>query len=98
MVVPAVIIAAMAILAAADRREPSSPVHLFLLLLAGAALMALSGFARPRSFLYLAPVLAALLNSSGAICRNRFVGYPRQSPSRLGSGPRLPQAAGRAAA
>lgn len=61
MVVPAVIIAAMAILAAVDRREPSHPVHLFLLLLAGAALMALSGFARPRSFLYLAPVLAALL-------------------------------------
>jgi hypothetical protein len=63
IVVPAAIISAIAFAAAIDRRQPQKPVHLLLLIIAATALMALAGFAKPRSFLYLAPMVAALLTS-----------------------------------
>ena len=59
-VIPAVIITALAGFALVDRRKPDSPVHLFLLMLCGLAIMSLMGFAKPRSFLYLAPLVVAL--------------------------------------
>ena len=58
IVVPVVVIATLAILAAVDRRQPAAPVHLMLLMAGTAALMALAGLAQPRSFLYLAPIVA----------------------------------------
>lgn len=61
IVVPAVVISAIAMVSAIDRKHPADPVHLLVLLLAAAMLMVLPGFAKPRSFLYLAPVLAAVL-------------------------------------
>jgi len=61
IVVPAVAVFAVAAIGAIDRREPGKPVHMFLLMLSGPALMALAGFSTPRSFLYLAPVAAGLL-------------------------------------
>jgi hypothetical protein len=61
IVVPAIAIAALAVYAAFDRKRPSAPSHFLLLLLATAALTVLPGFARPRSFLYLAPVVMLLV-------------------------------------
>jgi hypothetical protein len=61
IVVPAVIISALAFAAAIDRREPQKPAHFLLLIIAATVLLALAGFAKPRSFLYLAPMVAALL-------------------------------------
>ena len=61
IVIPAVVISLGAAFSEIDRRQPANPVNLFLLMLAVAALMALPGFAKPRSFLYLAPVVAVLL-------------------------------------
>jgi len=61
IVAPAVIVFAIAAASAIDRREPGKPVHLLLLMLSGPAFMALAGFATPRSFLYLAPVVAGLM-------------------------------------
>lgn len=60
IVVPAIAIAAMAMAARVERQQPASPVHLLLLMLAADALMAVVGFAKPRSFLYLTPILAGL--------------------------------------
>jgi hypothetical protein len=54
---PAVVICAVALYTAIDRRRPAAPLHLLLLMLATAALTILPGFAKPRSFLYLAPVV-----------------------------------------
>lgn len=61
IIVPAVLISALAAVSQVDRRQPADPVHLLLLMLAAAGLMVLATFAKPRSFLYLAPVLAAVL-------------------------------------
>ena len=61
IIVPAVIISVVAVFCQIDRRQPADPVHLLLLMLAASALMILPGFAKPRSFLYLAPALAAVL-------------------------------------
>ena len=61
LVVPVIAVAALAIVAAVDRKRASDPVHFLLLMLATAALTALPGFAKPRSFLYLAPAMALLL-------------------------------------
>lgn len=61
IVVPAVIIAAMALWSAIDRTRPGRPAHLLLLLLIATVPMVLAGFGKPRSFLYLAPMVAALL-------------------------------------
>lgn len=57
IIIPAVVICALALYTAIDRRRPAAPVHLLLLMLATAALMIVPGFAKPRSFLYLAPVV-----------------------------------------
>ncbi|HEY0222882.1 MAG TPA: hypothetical protein VGC38_00030 [Pseudolabrys sp.] len=61
IVAPAAAISVWAAISQIDRHTPADPVHLLLLLLAASALMILPGFAKPRSFLYLAPVLAAVL-------------------------------------
>jgi hypothetical protein len=61
VIVPVVAISGMAVLSLIDWRQPENPVHLLLLMLAASALFALTGFAKPRSFLYLSPVLAAVL-------------------------------------
>jgi hypothetical protein len=61
VIVPAVVVFAIAAISEIDRREPDKPVHLFLLMLSGPVLMALAGFSAPRSFLYLTPVVAGLL-------------------------------------
>jgi hypothetical protein len=61
ILIPVVAVALLAMLSAIDRKQPADPLHLLLLMLAAAALMALPGFAKPRSFLYLAPVVTVLL-------------------------------------
>jgi hypothetical protein len=61
IVAPAVVVSAIAAASEIDRREPGEPVHLLLLMLSGPIFMALAGFATPRSFLYLAPVVAGLM-------------------------------------
>lgn len=61
MIVPAVVVTALAVIAGIDRKRPDDPVHLLLLMLAAGVLPALIGFAKPRSFLYLAPVVAAVV-------------------------------------
>jgi hypothetical protein len=61
LIAPTIAIFALAIVSAIDRKQPGNPVHLLLLMLASTAAMVLAGFAKPRSFLYLAPAVAALL-------------------------------------
>ena len=61
VIVPVVVISGVAVLSLIDWRQPANPVHLLLLMLAASVLLALTGFAKPRSFLYLSPVLAAVL-------------------------------------
>jgi len=61
IIVPTVIISAVAIVSVIDRKQPDDPAHLLLLMLAATVLMVLPGFAKPRSFLYLAPAMAAVL-------------------------------------
>jgi hypothetical protein len=79
IVVPVVAISAMAVLSLIDRRQPANPIHLLLMMLAASLLFALTGFGKPRSFLYLTPVLAAVLtlflnrqatdrNAASAVC------------------------------
>lgn len=60
-ILPVALITAIALVREIDRKTPANPVHLFLLMFAAMALMVLPGFGKPRSFLYLAPVLAAIL-------------------------------------
>jgi hypothetical protein len=55
------VISAIAAFSEMDRKKPANPVHLFLLMLAGTVLIVLLGFNKPRSFLYLAPIVAAVL-------------------------------------
>jgi hypothetical protein len=61
IVAPVAIAFVVAVVGEIDRHKPGKPVHLLLLLLSAPTLMALAGFATPRSFLYLTPVAAALL-------------------------------------
>jgi hypothetical protein len=61
VILPVASITAIALVREIDRKTPANPVHLFLLMFAAMALMVLPGFGKPRSFLYLAPVLAAIL-------------------------------------
>jgi len=61
IVAPAIVVFAIAAFSQIDRKHPGNPVHLLLLMLGSAAVMALVGFSKPRSFLFLAPVVAALL-------------------------------------
>ena len=59
--VPAMLVFAAAAWTLADRRNPAEPVNLLLLLFVPPLAMAGLGFAKPRSFLYLAPVLSTVL-------------------------------------
>lgn len=61
IIVPVVAISALAMVSAIDRKRPDDPVHLLVMMLAAATLLVPAGFGKPRSFLYLAPVMAALL-------------------------------------
>jgi hypothetical protein len=61
IIVPTGIVAAIAAFSELDRKEPANPIHLLLLMLAGTVPIVLLGFAKPRSFLYLAPIVTALL-------------------------------------
>jgi hypothetical protein len=61
VILPVASITAVALFREIDRKTPANPVHLLLLMFAAMALMILPGFGKPRSFLYLAPVLAAVL-------------------------------------
>jgi hypothetical protein len=60
VLVPAVVVAVIAAAALLDRRRPAALTHLYLLLLAMMPVTALVGFDESRSFLYLAPVMAAV--------------------------------------
>jgi hypothetical protein len=59
--VPVVVIVALAVACEIDRQKPAKPIHLPLLMLSAPILMALAGFATPRSFLYLIPLVAGLI-------------------------------------
>lgn len=61
IVLPAAAIVAAALLSAIDRKQPASPFHFLLLLAVAVVPLTLIGFAKPRSFLYLAPVVAAVV-------------------------------------
>src|SRR5262249_34877549 len=61
IIVPVMVISAIAAFSEIDRKNPANPVHLFLLMLAATVLIILLGFNKPRSFLYLAPIVAAVL-------------------------------------
>ena len=61
LIVPVVVISMVAALSEIDRAQPANPVHLLLLILVATAPMVLAGFSKPRSFLYLSPVVAVLL-------------------------------------
>lgn len=61
MTVPIMLITGAAIWTLADRTSATNPLNLFLLLCVPALLMTLAGFSKPRSFLYLAPILSSLL-------------------------------------
>ena len=71
VIIPVVAISGVAVLSLIDWRQPENPVHLLLLMLIASVLLALTGFAKPRSFLYLSPVLAAVLT----LYLNRKVTY-----------------------
>lgn len=57
IVMPVLVVCALALAASLERTRVDAPLHLLLLMLAAAALTILPGFAKPRSFLYLAPVV-----------------------------------------
>jgi hypothetical protein len=59
IVIPIIVVFVLAAVSEIDRQKPGKPVHFLLLLLSAPVLMALAGFATPRSFLYLTPVIAA---------------------------------------
>ncbi|MFZ0846621.1 MAG: hypothetical protein WAM62_12585 [Pseudolabrys sp.] len=61
IIFPAVVVSGLAMAAAVDRKQPDAPIHLLLLLMVASVVLVLAGFAKPRSFLYLVPLLAAVL-------------------------------------
>jgi hypothetical protein len=61
IIVPVVLVAAAAFFCEIDRKQTANPVHLLLLMFGAMALISVSGFGKSRSFLYLAPALAAIL-------------------------------------
>lgn len=61
VVMPSIAVAAVAMMSQIDRKEPANPANLLLLMLVAVTAMPLIGFAKPRSFLYLAPVMAMVL-------------------------------------
>jgi hypothetical protein len=60
-IIPMTLMAVYACFSAIDRKDPGSPAHLFILSIGTVALVALTGFGKPRSFLYVAPMVAAVL-------------------------------------
>jgi hypothetical protein len=61
LVIPVIVVFALAAVSEIDREKPGKPVHFLLLMLGAPVPLALAGFATPRSFLYLTPVAAALI-------------------------------------
>ncbi|MBI1202839.1 MAG: hypothetical protein GC182_10040 [Rhodopseudomonas sp.] len=61
LILPALAIWPLALVAAIDRGRPADPLHLMLAMLAAVPVMALAGFAEPRSFLYLMPAIVTML-------------------------------------
>ena len=59
IVIPVIVVFALAAVFEIDRQKPGKPVHFLLLMLGAPVPLALAGFATPRSFLYLTPVAAA---------------------------------------
>lgn len=60
-VLPALGIAVVAAIAAVNPKRGADPAHLPLLMFAAVLPMVLTGFSKPRSFLYLAPVLTTIV-------------------------------------
>jgi hypothetical protein len=60
MIVPPLVVALIAVIGVVDRKALADPAHLLVLMLVAVLAMPLIGFAKPRSFLYLAPVMAAV--------------------------------------
>jgi len=60
IVLPAILVSVVAAIGVVDRKQRADPAHLFLIMLIAVAPLPLVGFGKPRSFLYLAPVLAAV--------------------------------------
>jgi hypothetical protein len=75
VVLPALAVAAVAVFAVVDRKQAADPMHLLLLTIAASLPMMLTGFDKPRSFLYLAPVLASIVT----------VYFDKQASRRVGS-------------
>jgi hypothetical protein len=61
VIVPTALIAGVSMIAGVDLKRPNDPRHFLLLILSAAALTILPGLAKPRSFLYLAPVVVLLI-------------------------------------
>ena len=61
IIAPLVVVFVIAVASEVERQKPGKPVHLPLLMLSVPVLMALAGFTAPRSFLFLIPVVAALI-------------------------------------
>jgi hypothetical protein len=72
IVAPVMAISLLAALAVVERQRPASPLHLILLMMGAVALMPLIGFAKPRSFLYLAPFVAIVLTVAFDRCVDRY--------------------------
>jgi len=60
IVLPAILVSLAAAFGVVDRKQRADPAHLFLIMLIAVAPLPLFGFGKPRSFLYLAPMLAAV--------------------------------------
>jgi hypothetical protein len=75
VILPAAAITLAALLGEVDRSHPASPAHLLLLTFVAMAVMVVVGLDRGRAFLYLAPVLAAILTLYlDRVSRERGVG------------------------
>lgn len=61
IVVPLAAIAPFALAAAIDGKRADDPMHLLLLMLCAIPIMAAAGFAEPRAYLYLTPILSIVL-------------------------------------
>lgn len=60
IILPALVLTLFAAVSLIDRKARGNPIHLLLLMFAAMLLMVLPGFAKPRSFLYLAPVVVVI--------------------------------------
>jgi hypothetical protein len=61
LILPALAISLWAMVSGIARRAQGDPVHFLLLVLAAVLVMPLIGFAKPRSFLYLAPIMTCVI-------------------------------------